>query len=164
MAVAVLFTLQVAGQVTLGEGDLAAALDAVRDKLDPAYLVGQLVLLASGQPVAYVQDDLEFTVQQVLEGIPELAAGRSFAVGFSDAPGRVALTPDGGTLRVTGEYFKPLAAPAAELLPALLGCCERFVAFARSAYADQPEVQARIGQLDPWLAGARAALGGAGTA
>lgn len=165
MTVAVLFSLQVAGQVTVGEGDLPAVIDAARDHLDRDRLTGQIVILATGQAVAHIEDDdLEFTVQQLLEGIPELAAGRPFRVGFSEAPGAVELTPEDGMLRVTAEYFQPMTAQTEELLPALLGCCERFMAFARSAYAHQPEAQQRIDQLDTWLTAARAALGGAGAA
>ena len=159
MAVAVLFSLQVAADVSVGEGDLPAALDAARDKISPDRLRGQLVFLSDGQPVAHIEDDdLEFTVQQVLEAIPELAAGRPFAIGFSESPGRVEFTPDGADVRITADWFKPLTAPAAELLPALSACCERFVAFVRAAFADRPDVLERIGQLDPWLAAARHAL------
>src|SRR5262249_3336990 len=112
MAVAVLFSLQVAGGVTVGEGDLPAVLDAAGNKISPDRLRGRLVLLATGQPVAYVEDDdLEFTVQQVLEALPELSAGTPSGIGFSEAPGRVEFTPVGGNVRVAGEYFKPLTAP-----------------------------------------------------
>lgn len=162
MAISVLFSLRVAVDVTVGEGDLPAVLDATADKIRPDRLPGQLVLLATGQPVAYIEDDdLEFTVQQVLEALPELSAGTPSGIGFSEAAGRVELTPAGGDIRVTAEYFKPLTVPAAELIPALLACCERFVAFVRATYPDRPDVLARIAQLDPWLAGARDAVSSA---
>jgi hypothetical protein len=162
VAIAVLFSLRVAVDVTVGEGDLPAVLEAAPDKIRPDRLPGRLILMAPGQPVAYLEDDdLEFTVQQVLEALPELSAGMPFGIGFSEAPGRVELTPAGGDVRVVAEYFKPFAVPAAELVPALLACCERFVAFVRTAYPDRPDVLERIAQLDPWLAGARDAVAGA---
>jgi hypothetical protein len=162
VAIAVLFSLQVAADVTVGEGDLPAVLDAAIDKIGHDRLRGRLIMLVTGQPVAYVEDDdREFTVQQLLEALPELSAGRGSGIGFSEAPGRVELRPAGGDMWVAGEYFKPLTAPAAELLPALLACCERFMAFVRKTFVDRPDVLERIAQLDPWLAAARDAVSGA---
>jgi len=160
VTVAVVFSVQVAAQVYVGEGDLGRALDAAPDVVDPEHLVGQVVLLAAGQPVVFVEDDLEFAVQQLLEGVPELAAGRAFALGFSEAPGRVELAPEGAALRVTTGYTRAATVPLAETLEALAGCCERFVAFARARFGERAGTAERMAQLDPWLSEARAALVG----
>jgi hypothetical protein len=159
MSVAVIFAVQVAAHVTVGERDLPTVMDVIGDQIGPDYLSGQVIMLASGQSAAYIgDDDLEFTVQQLLEAVPELAAGRRFEVGFSEAPGSVTFAPDEVMITVTADYFQPFTAPTAELLPALLECCERFMAFARTAFAGNHDVEQRIAQLDPWVASARTAL------
>lgn len=159
VSVAVQLSLRVADRAIAVDGDLRAAIEAVRSELEGDPLPGRIVILASdGAEACIDDDDLEFTVQQLLEGIPELAAGRPFGVGFSEAPGAVTLTPEDGMLRITAEYFEPVMVPTMELLPALLGCCERFIALARAVYAERLDAQERIAQLDPWVVAARGAL------
>jgi hypothetical protein len=159
MPVAVTFALQVASRVMIGEGDLRTVVEVVPERLPSDYIHGQLVFLATGQPVVHFDDDLEFLVVQFLQAIPPLAAGESAEVVFSDAPGGSQLAVHDQVVRMTGDLPGPFDVPAAEFLPALLDCCRRFVAFARATFADDPAVRERIGQLDPWVDAAAAALG-----
>lgn len=165
VSVIVLFELDMGSHVRVGEGDLDAVREALGDDFgsasgDPAYLNGVVNFLASGQAPAYIEDDLEFTVQQLLEAIPELVAGREFRVGFSEAPGSVGFTPTEAIITLRADYFRPFVVPRAELLAAMLDCCIRFVGFVRSAFAGDTDTLSRIELLDPWVEQARAALSG----
>jgi hypothetical protein len=157
--VALIFALQVSSRVMIDEDHLATVATVAPERLPSDYLPGRIVLLAPGQPVAILQDDLDFLAMQCLMGIPTLVSGASVSLIFSDDPGSFELTVDGDTVRVSGDLPSPFEAPAAEFLPALLDCCRRFVAFARTTLGDRPKVQERIDQLDPLLAEATAALG-----
>ncbi len=158
MPIAVLYALQIAPRVMVSEGDLAAL---APERLPSDYLQGQLTIVAPGQPVVHIEDDLEFVFAQCLTAIPELLAGRSFAFVFSDAPGGFLFAPHGDLVRVTGDILgnEPFDAPAGELLVALRDCAARFIAFTTSALADRPADQQRVKELEPALADATKALG-----
>ena len=141
MPIAVIFALQVASRVMIGEGDLRTVVEVVPERLPSDYLHGRLVFLATGQSVVHLDDDLEFLVVQFLQAIPALAAGESAEVVFSDAPGGFQLAVHDQVVRMTGDLPGPFEVPAAEFLPALLDCCRRFVAFARATFADDPAVR-----------------------
>lgn len=164
MPVLAIFALQAAAsRIMVTESDLTSVVQAVPDTLRTNYINGQLLLLAAGQPAIALEDDLEFSAVQWLEAIPELIAGRTFEMIFSDAPGRVALIPkEGGTLVVAGDTgaSEPFVAPMGEVLSAVLACWHRFQTFALAHLAPDENTAERLHQLDHWLAEADAALAG----
>jgi len=157
VGIAVLFSVQLASRVTgvmLGERELDILLAVAPERLPHEYIRGQLVFLATGQPVLYLEDDLEELTGGCLQAIVELRAGRPTTVSYSDAPGRVRFTPVGDLIRISGD-FATFEAPAAELFPALRDCCMRYIAFARTALPDESALQDRLSQLDYWADQAR---------
>ena len=160
--IAVIFALQVASRVMIDEGDLATVAAVAPERLPFDRLPGRFVLLGPDQPVAILEDELDFLAVQCLQAIPELVSGGSAGVVFSDDPGSFELAAVGDAVRVSGDLPSPFEAPAADFLPALLDCCRRLVAFARATLGDRPQVQERIAQLIPWLDEAAAALRGSG--
>lgn len=151
MSVAVIFAVQIASAVMIDEGELETVRAVAPELLPTNYMPGRLVLIAGGQPVVRIEDDLDELTVACLEAASMLYNGEPGVIGFSDAPGRIDLVPADGLVRLRGDV-PPFEAPAAELLPALRGCCQRFVDWARTSLADRPVIQQRLSNHDYWLA------------
>jgi hypothetical protein len=151
MSVAVMFAVQVAAGVMIDEGSLATVRTVAPELLPSDYLPGRLVLVAAGQPVVRIEDDLDELTVACLEAVGNLYRGQPGVIGFTDAPGRIDLVLSDGIVRLHGDV-PPFEAPAADLLPAIRECCRRFVAWARTDLADRPTVQQRLNYHDQWLA------------
>lgn len=151
MSVAVVFAVQVAAGVMVDEGSLATVREVAPELLPSDYLPGRLVLLATGQPVVRIEDDLDELTVACLEAVGNLYRGEPGVIGFTDAPGRIELVRSDGIVRLRGDV-PPFEAPAADLLPAIRDCCGRFVTWARGDLADRPAVQQRLNYHDHWLA------------
>lgn len=161
MSVTVAYTIQVGYRAMINEADLPGMIAKLGVDFPRDYLTGAVVFTATGQTTVQIEDDLEFCLQQLLEGVPSLAAGQPAAIGYSEAPGRVDFTPDGDVIAVTSDLFPPFRADTRELLDAIVACGERFVALCRSSLGDDPDLIARIDQLDPWLDAANESLSSA---
>lgn len=147
--VAVIFSIQIASRVMIGEGELETLLAVAPERLPRDYLRGQLIFLGAGQPVLNLEDDLEELTGGCLQAIVELQAGQPATVVYSDAPGRIEFNPAGDLVRISGD-FPTFETPRVELIPALRDCCLRYITFARTALPDEPAFQDRLSQLEYW--------------
>lgn len=85
-------------------------------------------LLALGE--VRLADPLLHLVRSVcFNAVQALLDGRPFVYQYTDTDADVTFSPDGADIVVTGATEEPVRFRAADLLPALVGCGERFLRF-----------------------------------
>lgn len=104
-------------------------------------------------------DPLRHLVRSVcFEAVQALQAGQPFVYGYTDTEAEVSFAPNGADIVVTGATEEPARYRAADLLPALVDCGERYLRFLADAAADDAGWSEHVARIRQDADAARAAL------
>jgi hypothetical protein len=122
---------------------------------------GYVTLRSDGMSDFVAADELETLVGALCFGtIAELASGKPAEVRYYTYFGGFELLPEGGQIRLMQEGVEQARYPAAELLPALVDCGERYVDYLQRLHGDKEGMQAYYAELRGEAEAARAAIAG----
>ena len=106
-----------------------------------------------------IGDMLESAVLQLcLMSVPDLAAGKSFDIDLMRHIEQINLTFENGRVKIAGEETSPEWYPRDQLLPALVACAERYLAFLEKLGDERPDVLELVRTVRAQVARAKAAL------
>jgi hypothetical protein len=130
----------------------------VHGAVERDYFEGALEIAADAQGIQ-IRDELEPWIQNLcFWAIPSILAGEPTEILYFSKSGRLMLEPVDGDVRLGGDRNPDVVVERSSLARELVGCGERFLAFARSVKADDANYMAIVHDYDGYAKNARQAL------
>lgn len=161
--VSVTFSVTFDYQRYYDEAELAAAAPELLARLRGAStLEGAFEITADAGPSVKIVDELAPWAQNLcLRAVPALAMAQPTRIQYFSQSGFLDLTPQGDAVVLSGDLTPSLTVPRMALAHALLGCGQRFIAFAAAVKGADADYMANLDYLRRFEEPAKQALASA---
>lgn len=146
----VLFEIDLPSGKTLTESDLEKDKSRVYKMISTlAEPQGGLVIkdAASGQSTVITDTLLPLISKFCFESVTLLGSEKPFATSLVSWPEKVAFTPKGKFIDITGDEVEPSRYPTETLIPALIACGGRYIQLLTALYEKDPTWSARLTEI-----------------
>ena len=158
----IVFEISLGAQI-ITETDLAKRFAKLRPELAAADSMegGVSVTDDEGDETVGFGDVLEALVEQLcFRAVTAVLAGKDYSFNFYAYPEQVTLHPEGALVHLSGSDIEPVSLPAAELLPGLVACGERFVTLLERIHQGNAKLAKHLASLRKLAAETQAKVSG----